>query len=570
VSSPDDSRLSKLEITPDTFSEHPNASPGERKIFQRLRDSANGKDWLVLHSLELLSHVTKSQSEADFVIFIPGTGVLVLEVKSATSVSHGPDGWKIGSKREKRGPFKQANEAMRSIMEYLNENGVNCQDVPFVYAVWFTEISRVGIQTSISWQEEQVLTSEDLSKDIVDVLHSTTKALVSKLKIYMPTQLAPSAKLKQVSQTLLPRFTAYLSPVRRQKEVKDFIESALKEQLEMMKLVGNLKSVLLPGMAGTGKTHIALQAARQAHERGERVLFLCYNNMLAQHLRSVLLHFPQVRVSSLHALLTEIAGIPIPEKTTNEFWQHTLVSEAQKNTAKFASENPFDTLIIDEAQDIGTIDYLLAIESLMPKGLSGSRVLACGDFEHQGIYISGEESLRNYVDAIPNLQVLSPLLTNCRNTQTLGDYLVGLLGMNPEYDTYRRQDSDSQVIARILESESEFGAALKAEIHELTKKFSPEHVVLLSAQRESLTRLAKEAKIDFTELRKPRPGRIRLGSVQEFKGLEAMAVVMVEFDKPNRSLVETFYVGGTRALHDFTYIITESKLNSLTEGTHND
>lgn len=558
-----------MEITPGTFSEHPNASPGERKIFRKLRDSETGKDWIVLHSLDLLSHVSKSQSEADFVILIPGTGVLVLEVKSAKTISHGPEGWKIGSKVEQRGPFKQANEAMRSIMEYLDEVGLSYLDVPFVYAVWFTEITRSGIQSAIAWQDDQVLSSEDLAGDIVEVLSKATKRLVAGLKMYKPMHLAPQTKLKQISQALLPRFTAYQSPIERQKEVKDFLETALQEQLEMMRLVGSLRAVLLPGMAGTGKTHIALHAARQAHERGEQVLFLCYNNMLAQHLRSLLANFPLVRVVSLHALLLEIAEIPVPSDASQEFWERTLVAEAMKNAVLFAANNAFDTLIIDEAQDIGTTDYLVVIDALMKHGLEGSKVLACGDFEHQGIYGSGQASLRNYINAIPGLQVLSPLLTNCRNTQTLGDYLVALLKMNPEYEAYRRQDSDSQVNSQILNSESEFGPALSREIYELTRKFSPEHVVLLSAQKQQLVALADRAKIDFTDLRNPRPGRIRLGSIQEFKGLEAMAVVIVEFDTANPALTETFYVGGTRALHDFTYIITESKLNALVERAHN-
>jgi len=206
-----------LEITPNTFSEHPNASPGERKIFKKLRDSEKGKDWIVLHSLDLLSHVTKSQSEADFVILIPGIGALVLEVKSAKSISHGPEGWKIGSKVEQRGPFKQANEAMRSIMEYLDEVGLKYQDVPFVHAVWFTNITRSSIHASIAWQYDQILSSEDLADDIVDVLSNATKRLVAGLKMYQPLQLAPQSKLKQISQALLPRFTAYQSPIERQK-----------------------------------------------------------------------------------------------------------------------------------------------------------------------------------------------------------------------------------------------------------------------------------------------------------------------------------------------------------------
>ena len=172
-----------LKIVPSSFLEFPKASPGEREIFKKLKETSKGEDWIVLNSLELLSHINKDQSEADFVVMIPGTGILVLEVKAAKSVSQNENGWQIGTKFEKRGPFKQANDAMRSIMEYLTMMNVDTYGVPFVYAVWFTHITRKQIVSSISWRPEQVLASEDLKREITEVLLETTKNLVSDLKI---------------------------------------------------------------------------------------------------------------------------------------------------------------------------------------------------------------------------------------------------------------------------------------------------------------------------------------------------------------------------------------------------
>jgi hypothetical protein len=181
-------------IVPSDFAEHPKASPGERDIFSRLKTAEKGKDWIVLHSLELLAHTKKSQSEADFVFLVPGKGVLVLELKAAKTITHGVDGWKIGEKTEKRGPFVQAKEAMFSIMEYLEPLKVELGDVPFVYAVWLTHISRATVESSISWKDEQVLTSEDLKRDITEVISETIDRLVSDLKIYKPSVLAPAKK----------------------------------------------------------------------------------------------------------------------------------------------------------------------------------------------------------------------------------------------------------------------------------------------------------------------------------------------------------------------------------------
>ena len=41
------------------------ASPGEREIFQRLRDDPDTSDWVVLHSLVLSHHVRQLMGEVD-------------------------------------------------------------------------------------------------------------------------------------------------------------------------------------------------------------------------------------------------------------------------------------------------------------------------------------------------------------------------------------------------------------------------------------------------------------------------------------------------------------------------
>lgn len=553
-------------IVPSNFAEHPKASPGERDIFSRLKTAEKGKDWIVLHSLELLAHTKKSQSEADFVFLVPGKGVLVLEVKAAKTISHGVDGWKIGSKTEKRGPFVQAKEAMFSIMEYLEPLKVELGDVPFVYAVWFTHISRATVESSISWKDEQVLTSEDLKRDITEVISETIDRLVSDLKIYKPSVLAPAKKLNDISQMLLPRFTAHQSPNERHKDVTEFLNAALGEQLEMVKLVTNLRAVLLPGLAGTGKTHIALHSARLAQGREERVLFVCYNNMLAEYLKTQMQHYPLVRVTSLHALMLEIADVDVPLESGDNWWRGELPDLAYQNLESYAASNRFDTLIIDEAQDIGTPEYLLILDALLEGGFKKARILACGDFEHQGVYLPGDETLENYSQLIEGLQMLDPLTTNCRNTKMLGDFIVELLELEPSYDGYRRKDQESDVTPKPVKSETEIPFAVGQLLEEALRKYTPDQVVLLSSQKQKLGALVDKLKFNSTEIRFPKTNHIRWGSPQEFKGLEALAVILIEFDTPNTLLEETFYVGATRSIYDFAFVMSNDKIQQLAKG----
>ena len=556
-----------LKIFPSSFLEFPKASPGEREIFKKLKETSKGEDWIVLHSLELLSHINKDQSEADFVVMIPGTGILVLEVKAAKSVSQNENGWQIGSKFEKRGPFKQANDAMRSIMEYLSTMNVDTYGVPFVYAVWFTHITEKQIASSISWRPEQVLASEDLKLEVTEVLLETTKNLVSDLKINFKGSIAPYRKLEEISQILLPRFTAFQSPVERQKDVKDFLAIALKEQLQMVTLVESLRAVVLQGLAGTGKTFIAIHSARLAHERGETVLFLCYNNMLADYLKEKLTNYPLVKVTSFHALMLEISELEVPDSVDPTWWETILPGEALKHSDAYAKANNFDTVIVDEAQDLGTTSFLLLLDQFLNGGLlAAKKVMICGDFANQGVYVPGVDTLSNYKSAIVDLQVLSPLLTNCRNTKTLGEFLLGFLKLDPEYDYFRRRDEESIVKPFLTSEDSEILPKLKSILSEMLLKFTPDQVVILSPQKSKLEEIVAKLKLNFTHIRLPKTGHLRWGSVQEFKGLEALAVILIEFEGPNTVLHESFYVGATRSIHDFIFFLPEDKLNELTRG----
>ena len=556
-----------MKIYPSNYDEFPNASLGEELIYKKLRESKKENDWIVIHSLEILEHVRKDQSEADFLILIPKIGVLVLEVKSCKSVSFDGNKWTLGTKVEKRGPFKQASDNMYSIMDYLKSSNIDISNVPFVYAVWFTHIPQKDIPPAISWKPEQLLTSEHMKTDVIDVLQRTTRNLVDLLNLHQKGKNVSSDVLEEISQVLLPRFVAHQAPKDRQKDVNAFLEKAVAQQLETVALLEELRAVALQGLAGTGKTFIAIHAAKQAHERGERSLFLCYNHMLAEFLRNQLQNFPLVKVASYHAFMLEVAEIAVPNGVDQSWWDKTLLDEAIKNLDKFSEVTKYDTIIIDEAQDIGSAELLLVLDEITDGGLTKSkRLLICGDFSHQSVYLPKIDTLTNYKDAIPDLQVFKTLLTNCRNPPVLGDFLNEFLSMDPSYKNFRRTDADGVVEPIVYKSEKEIIHSLKSALTKLLLKFTPDQIVILSAKKTKLWESLSKIDLRFTEIRNPKTGYIRYGSPQEFKGLEALAVLLVEFADFNGVLDETFYIAATRSVHDFYFVISKDKIRQLIMG----
>ena len=140
-----------------------NAPPGERALYDALATDPSTDGWIVLHSLAIAEHVRQVEGEADFVVIVPTRGVLVIEVKSHRSVDILDDGsWRLGTNAPTaRTPFQQAQEAMYSVRQYLQNRGVaELRSIPVTYAVWFTHLrARTMIPDSPEWQEWQILDS---------------------------------------------------------------------------------------------------------------------------------------------------------------------------------------------------------------------------------------------------------------------------------------------------------------------------------------------------------------------------------------------------------------------------
>ena len=142
--------------------------PGELELFRRLKDDPDTEGWIVLHSLDLARHVEQVAGEADFVVIVPGEGVLVIEVKSHLSVRVDDEGWHLGRslKPEERGPFKQASTAMHSLRNYLLDRDRSFGSLVTWSAVCFPRVDfRIKSPEWHDWQviDRSRLTSGPLS-----------------------------------------------------------------------------------------------------------------------------------------------------------------------------------------------------------------------------------------------------------------------------------------------------------------------------------------------------------------------------------------------------------------------
>ena len=270
------------------------SSPGEKEIFARLKNEPGTQDWIVLHSLDIAHHLRQIVGEADFVIIVPTLGVLCLEVKACHSLERRDGLWYYGRdpQGDPRGPFKQSSEAMHSLRQQVVRSSPALSRVPFWSAVAFPYIA--FSVTSDEWHSWQLIDAprfrrQPLATLIRAILHSARSHLNSQPSatwFHETDRFPDQQQAAAIARILRPSFEFIeKAPERCARQQADILRYT-EEQFGALDAMAENDRVLFTGPAGTGKTVLAVEAARQAADAGNNVLFLCYNRLLGAGCRS--------------------------------------------------------------------------------------------------------------------------------------------------------------------------------------------------------------------------------------------------------------------------------------------
>ncbi|MBO5560013.1 MAG: NERD domain-containing protein [Firmicutes bacterium] len=405
----------------------------EQRFFYILKEKLTIPGAYVFHSIGLPVYKDKIFGEADFVI-VCKRGVLCLEVKGGTVKYRNGQFLYWNSKgeyleNEHKDPFKQANDNITAIRKTIIDNvlAVNSK-CSFAHGVVFPDIV-FDISTI---QYDKRLVFDQNTDNVNQYIHDLYDLDYSNNNHKKPLS---ESQIEALVSFIRPNFTFVETLRSKLGKIETEMIRFTETQRLIMQSHRNNPQLAVRGGAGTGKTLMAQEFAKQKAAEGKKVLFLVYNRIIAGDIAAALADVPNIDITHLHAKLPEIVAfsdeIEKIEKDNyyKKIWPKLCAEAIQKMSAEEKAALEYDYMIIDEAQDILVENFKVILDSYVKGGFKNGNWAIFYDAE-QNIYALPRKTPDEVTDFENMLKWLSAntgvkycdLDINCRNTKAIAEF----------------------------------------------------------------------------------------------------------------------------------------------------
>ncbi len=533
-------------------------STAEEQVYTALRetldDTYTAIGWVAWQTVNAQGRPI--EGEADFVVYHPQRGFLVLEVKGG-GISHEGSTRKWWStdrhrvRHEIKNPIQQAARSRREIASLLARRlGLSSLPLTPGHGVIFPDAAGDPRDLGAEAIPDLVVLRDDLPR-----LGARVEGMFAKYAGSKPAGAIPDGWAEQLEALIAPSCNL---PIRLGSVVRGAtaqIDQLTTEQFSVLDNLVRNRRVLVTGAAGTGKTMLALEKARRLAHSGARTLLTCFNRPLADYLARSAADVPNLVVHNFHQLCYLWArrnGFEGPDPDSpevrepdrekslgSEYFDKTLPRAFIASLARTSER--FDALVIDEAQDFSPLMQKALLKSSR-KPRSG--YLFAFQDEGQGIFEGrGGWDRRGLTDY--------HLKKNMRNSRRIHEVAkrlnadddaipAGPEGIEPEFIAVADAASAaSQIEGRIRKLATSDGVSLS-------------QIAVLTAGRTQVMRLAPSGHLGGFEVTQDPfgpPGALYLDRISRFKGLERDVVILTGLaDPPPHNRAEPLlYVGASRA-----------------------
>jgi hypothetical protein len=532
---------------------------------------------VVLHSVAAVRQRRNGarDAEADFVICDPDRGILVVEVKGGGIAFTPATGqWTSVDRRGERhiikDPFRQATDGKYLVLEQLDRHprwaATNRTRITLGHAVVLADVADPAPVVGPASPREIVAGRDDLAR---------LDAWVEKaLQFWAGGDITGGAPGRAGLAVFEETFCKQIEVRPLLRDVLHDVEGSrirlTEQQARLLRSLGARRRAAICGGAGTGKTVIAFQRARELAASGLRTLFVCYNRPLADHLKRQIDRPPGLLVTNFHqlcewriALARQQSGRDLLDEATQAYPNGDLFELRMPYALALSCElplEPFDAIIVDEGQDFGS-EYWLPLEMLLADERASTFYL----------FYDPNQAIYQRAETFPDLGDPFLLLANCRNTRWIHDAV---------YSFYQGEQTDPpEVEGSPLEfihgDTSERQAVLMHQrIGQLigAERVSPKDIAILvagspkSRYYQTLRGLTLPKGVRWAVEDHEAEDALLVETVARFKGLERMFLFLWGLDDLDAYRDrEVLYVGMSRAKSRLALVGSESACRAVSQ-----
>ena len=487
-------------------------SQAEKRIFDRLRTVFDDR-YAAYHSLKPTRHPDKRFPEIDFVICGP-EGLYVIEVKGGRIACH-RGVWRYENRygradESREGPFRQAETALHGLMDDLRANlpaGV-LDRFTIGYGVVFPDCE--WRNDGAEW-DPAMLADMRGSRDLEGWLRGLFKYWQARAG---RNDRSDDDALRTLQEYLRPEVETPASEEdgwlsHQVEDARRRISRLTDDQMRMADVAEANPRVLCAGGAGTGKTFLAERLARRWAEAGLQVALVCRSPWL-RHFLASRLSAPGLTVSLIDAVRLD---------------------------CRRAGLDCFDALIVDEGQDLFEMRCIETLDGVLAGGLAAGRWCWFHDLNNQSLTPRFEPRARDYLESLEPVRM--PLRINCRNTRVILEWIqdtlgadLGVQGAGAGPDVRRQTAAgareSAERVAREIDDLVIAGGLAPGSVTILSPfDFADSSVALLPADAARRIR-----RLDDYSMRNLPGDTVGFARIEEFKGLENEAIVVVDLPAP--------------------------------------
>lgn len=505
---------------------------GERQVFESL-DEKLPKDYTVFHSFQWNRHIPHhgvQWGEADFIIFHPERGILVLEVKSGGVKLTDGQWWYIRTDNQRsyrmQDPLEQANRTKYRIKDIIEKTLVYPEICWIEPAVWFPSLSDRRVLKSMpnTYHSSIVFTNQALDNpkqaidDAFDFYNSMQRTRLS------------TESVTKILSLLAPTCNAVPSLGSMYAEQKAQFLRLTTEQNGLLDYLEEQPNAVVQGSAGTGKTLLAIEKARRLSQSG-KVLFLCFNRFLVDEIRQGIANelIDVYNLSQLTKRKTGYIGVPQDDEIT-----HYLT-----NYDDFKNWD-YQHIIIDEGQDF--LEEHLSLLASISKSHNGAFY----------VFYDKNQLIQRFdlPTWIQEAECRLVLRRNCRNTLRIATTAGKPVEVEPVL--WEKLPEGQSPSFHILSDRKQVIRAIYTLVSKYVNESIPlNQITIMTVKTEERSILNGITRIGGWSLVNDRREKgLFFTTARKFKGLESAVIILVDVDDStfsdnvNRSL---FYVGASRA-----------------------